>query len=280
MSRTVSCTVHADTGTPSGQSATDPGTGLQHPEYPHAPVLSPARPVLVRIMPLPVQTDPVELSTLRRRARCLVDTLSDLITHGQHTYAAFRARGRRSSGQGQRVGPLRGPLPAAGVGPRPPPPFNAPDIQAAFAAVTAPFGVHLLNRLHGHLQEDFGQLEDATMGDSQQGWRQAGRGRRRRVHTCFRCLHLKAPCQYCSHRLGPITTTTTITYSTPKWDMPRCTTISHTTTCTRLFRFRFTSITITMRTNMRLSNVFSSDSRVRLRRCRSTPCRLPPQCRW
>ena len=40
----------------------------------------------------PVSTNPVELSAFRRRARRLVDTVSDLVTHGPHTYAAFQAR--------------------------------------------------------------------------------------------------------------------------------------------------------------------------------------------
>ena len=43
-------------------------------------------------MSLPVPTNPLELSALRRRARRLVDTVSDLVRHGPHTYAAFQAR--------------------------------------------------------------------------------------------------------------------------------------------------------------------------------------------
>ena len=42
-------------------------------------------------MSLAVPTNPVELSAFRRRARRLVDTVSDLVRHGPHTYAAFRA---------------------------------------------------------------------------------------------------------------------------------------------------------------------------------------------
>ena len=41
---------------------------------------------------LPVPTNPVELSALRRRARRLVDTVSDLIRHGPHISAPFQAR--------------------------------------------------------------------------------------------------------------------------------------------------------------------------------------------
>ena len=41
--------------------------------------------------------------------------------------------------------------------------YNAPDVQAQFAAGTVPFGVHLLNRLLQCLQ-DLGQLEDAQRG--------------------------------------------------------------------------------------------------------------------
>ena len=43
-------------------------------------------------MSLPVPTNPVELSAFRRRAPCLVDTVSDLVRHRPHTYAAFQAR--------------------------------------------------------------------------------------------------------------------------------------------------------------------------------------------
>ena len=43
-------------------------------------------------MSLPVPTNPVELSAFRRRARRLVDTVSDLVRHGPHTYAGFQAR--------------------------------------------------------------------------------------------------------------------------------------------------------------------------------------------
>ena len=122
----------------------------------------------------------------------------------------------------------------------------------------------------------FGSPRIRNVGDNLHGRRRASRGRLRRVHTCSRCPHLKSPCQCHSRRLGPITTTITITYSTTQWDIERCTTISHTTTCTRLFRSRFTSITITMHTNMRLSNVPSSQSRLRAQRRRSTRCRPPP----
>ena len=44
------------------------------------------------------------------------------------------------------------------------PPYNAPDIQAQFAARVVPFRVHLLNRLLRRLQDDLGQLEDAQRG--------------------------------------------------------------------------------------------------------------------
>ena len=96
------------------------------------------------------------------------------------------------------------------------------------------------------------------------------------MHTCSACLHLQASRQCRSCRLGPITTTITITYSTTQRCFPRCNTISLTTTCTRLFHFRFTSITITMRTSMRLSN----HSQLRARRCRSVRCRHPRERRW
>ena len=43
-------------------------------------------------MSLPVPTNPAELSAFRRRARPLVDTVSDLMRHGPHTYPALQAR--------------------------------------------------------------------------------------------------------------------------------------------------------------------------------------------
>ena len=42
-------------------------------------------------MSLQVPTNPVELLALWRRAQRLVDTVSDLIRHGPHTYVAFQA---------------------------------------------------------------------------------------------------------------------------------------------------------------------------------------------
>ena len=60
------------------------------------------------------------------------------------------------------MGPLRRRLLAADVGPRSHL-YNAPDVQARFAAGTVPFGLHLLNRLLRCLQ-DLGQLEDAQRG--------------------------------------------------------------------------------------------------------------------
>ena len=96
-------------------------------------------------MSLPVPTNPVELSAFRRRAWRLVDTVSDLVRHGPHTYAAFQAR----------VDADRPPrdygwdhffdICLRKVLANDPPPYNAPDIQAKFAAGMVPFGVHLLN---------------------------------------------------------------------------------------------------------------------------------------
>ena len=53
----------------------------------------------------------------------------------------------------------------------------------------------------------------------------------------------KASCLCRSRRLGPITTTSTITSSTTPLGFPWCGTIFRTTTCTRLFCLRSTSIT-------------------------------------
>ena len=126
-------------------------------------MLSVARPVFNSSMSLPVPTNPVELSAFRRRAWRLVDTASDLVRHGPHTYAAFQARvdadrPARNNGWDHFVDVCSWRVLARDP---PPPPYIAPDIQTQFAAGTVPFGVHLLNRLLRRLQDDLGQLEDA-----------------------------------------------------------------------------------------------------------------------
>ena len=104
-------------------------------------------------MSLSVPTNPAELSAFRRRARRLVDTVSDLVRHGPHRYAAFQARvdadrPARDNGWDHFVDVcLRQTLA------RDPHPYNMPDVQARFAAGTVPFGVHLLNRLIRCLQD-------------------------------------------------------------------------------------------------------------------------------
>ena len=110
-----------------------------------------------------VPTNPAELLAFRRRARRLVDTVSDLVRHGPHTYAAFQARvdadrPARDNGWDNFVDVCLRQMLA-----RDPHPYNMPDVQARFAAGTVPFGVHLLNRLLRCLQ-DLGQLEDAQRG--------------------------------------------------------------------------------------------------------------------
>ena len=114
-------------------------------------------------MSLSVPTNPAELPAFRRRARRLVDTVSDLVRCGPHTYAAFQARvdadrPARDNGWDHFVDVCLRHMLA-----RDPHPYNAPDVQARFAAGTVPFGVHLLNRLLRCLQ-DLGQLEDAQRG--------------------------------------------------------------------------------------------------------------------
>ena len=96
-------------------------------------------------MSLLVPTNPVELSAFWRHARLLVDTVSDLVRHGPHTYAAFQARvdadrPARDNGWDHFVDICLRQLLA-----RDPPPYNAPDIQAQCAAGMVPFGVNLLN---------------------------------------------------------------------------------------------------------------------------------------
>ena len=114
-------------------------------------------------MSLSVPTNPAELPAFRRRARRLVDTVSDLVRYGPHMYAAFQARAdadrpARDNGWDHFVDVCLRQMLA-----RDPHPYNAPDVQARFAAGTVPFGVHLLNRLLRCLQ-DLGHLEDAQRG--------------------------------------------------------------------------------------------------------------------
>ena len=179
------------------------------------------------------------------------------------------------------MGPLRRPLLAAGVGPPPnPPPFNATDIQAQFAAGMVPFGVHLLNRLLRHLQDDFGQLKDAPRGRKPAGpaagWQgQAAPG----VHL----LPMPPPLGLMPSPFPPIGAHHHHHHHhlpTNPWGFPQCNTICRIAKCTRLLRFRSTSITITMLTSMRLRNIPSNSHRHRSRCCRSMRCRVPQQRRW
>ena len=92
VSCTVSCSLRAATSTQGEQPVSGRGAGLRYTISPHSPVLSVAHVVFVRIMSRPVPTNPADVSALRRRACRPVDTVSYLITHGQHSYAAFQAR--------------------------------------------------------------------------------------------------------------------------------------------------------------------------------------------
>ena len=114
-------------------------------------------------MSLPVPSNPAALPAFRQRARRLVDTVSDLVRYGPHTYAAFQARvdadhPARDNGWDHFVDVCLRQMLA-----RDPHPYNAPDVQARFAAGTVPFGVHLLNRLL-RCPQDLGQLKDAQRG--------------------------------------------------------------------------------------------------------------------
>ena len=114
-------------------------------------------------MSLSVPTNPAELPAFRRRARRLEDTVSDLVRYGPHTYAAFQARVdadrlARDNGWDHFVHVCFRQMLA-----RNPHAYNAPHVQARFAAGTVPFGVHLLNQLLRCLQ-DLRQLKDAQRG--------------------------------------------------------------------------------------------------------------------
>ena len=157
-------------------------------------------------MSLSVPTNPAELPAFRRRARRLVDTVSDLVRHGPHTYAAFQARvdadrPARDNGWDHFVDVCLRQMLA-----RDPLPYNAPDVQAPFAAGTVPFGVHLLND-YSDVYKISGSSRTHSAGGPQ--WdRRGGRGMRRRVR--FRCRRLRAsgPCP--SRLLGLTTTTNSI----------------------------------------------------------------------
>ena len=89
-------------------------------------------------MSLPFPTHPVELSGFRRRARRLVDTVSDLVRHGPHTYAAFQARVDADRPGGDNGWDHFVDICLRPVLARDPPPYNAPDIQAQFATRAYP----------------------------------------------------------------------------------------------------------------------------------------------
>ena len=98
-------------------------------------------------MLLSVPTNREQLPAFWRCARRLVDKVSDLVRHRPHTYAAFQARVdadrlARDNGLDHFVDVCLRQMLA-----RDPHPYNAPDVQARFAAGIMPFGVHLLNRL-------------------------------------------------------------------------------------------------------------------------------------
>ena len=161
-------------------------------------------------MSLSVPTNPAELPAFRRRARRLVDTVSDLVRYGPHTYAAFQARvdadrPARENGWDHFVDVCLQQMLA-----RDPHPYNVPDVQARFAAGTVPFGVHLLNRLLRCLQ-DLGQLEDAQRGRPPVGSAERP-GYARRVR--FRCCrpHASGPCPSRSLALSTTTISISITY--------------------------------------------------------------------
>ena len=125
-------------------------------------------------MSLSVPTNPAELPAFRRRARRLVDTVSDLVRHGPHTYAAFQVRVEANRPARDNEWDHFVDVCLRQMLARDPHPYNAPDVQARFAAGTVPFGVHLLDRLLRCLQ-DLGQPEDAQRGQHPLG--PAGRPR-------------------------------------------------------------------------------------------------------
>ena len=161
-------------------------------------------------MSLSVPTNPAELSALRRRARRQVDTVSDLVRHGPHTYAAFQARVdadrlARDNGWDHFVDVCLRQMLA-----RDPHPYNAPDVQARFAAGTVPLGC-TCSTDYSDVYKISGSSRTRSAGGPQ--WdRRGGRGMRRQVR--FRCRRPRAS-DPCPSRLLGLTTTTnsiSITY--------------------------------------------------------------------
>ena len=143
------------------------GAGLRYTASPLSLMLSVAHPAFMSTMSLPpIPTNPTELSPLWRRARHLVDALSNFIRHGQQSYAAFEARVEanhpsKDNGWDHLVGlGLRRVL----INDPPPSPLNPRDVHVQFVAGAVRFGVHILHRLLHHLQLDYGQLKDAQRG--------------------------------------------------------------------------------------------------------------------
>ena len=167
-------------------------------------------------MSLPLPTNPAELSALRRRARRLVVTVSDLIRHGQHTCAAFQARvdadlPARDNGWDHFVDLcLRQVLAAT---PPPPPRTMRLTLRRSSQQARCCSG-YTYSTGYSDIRKMTWTADMRSAGDSRQGRRRAGKGRRRRARDCSRCLHPRASCQCRSRRLGPITTTNTITSST------------------------------------------------------------------
>ena len=83
------CSVCATTDTQGERLVPSRGENRRYTVSPHYSMLSVAHPAFVIITSLPAPTNPAELLALRRRARRVLDTVSDLIRPWQHSYAPF-----------------------------------------------------------------------------------------------------------------------------------------------------------------------------------------------
>ena len=176
-------------------------------------------------MSLPAPTDPVELSAFRRRARHLVDTVSDLVRHGPHTYAAFQARvdadrPAKDNGLHHFVDICLRQVLARD----PPPPPRT--MRLTFRRSSQQARCHSWYTCSTDYSDVYklisGSWRTRSAGGPRWGRQRVGRGMRHRGRTYFRCLRPQASCLCRSRLLEPRTTTipVTITSSTTPWGSP------------------------------------------------------------
>ena len=166
-------------------------------------------------MSLSVPTNPAELSAFRRRARHVVDTVSYLVRHGPHTYAAFQARvdadrPARDNGWDHFVDVCLRQVLA-----REPDPYNAPDIQASSQRARCRSG-NTCSTDYSNVYKISGSSSTRSAGGPPWDRWRGSRGMRRRVRFRSRRPRASGPCP--SRLLGLTTTTNSISityFTTP-----------------------------------------------------------------